>query len=96
MGRHSRAEGPVSQDGASSQAAESQRAVAKSPSQASRKMWARKPSQAPSLMQSPVKLASYSGLAARWSCLAVGLEWSYSAGRLGFALGRRATYGQGA
>lgn len=54
MGRHSRAEGPVSQDGASSQAAESQRAVAKSPSQVSRKMWARKPSQTPALAQSPV------------------------------------------
>ena len=54
MGRHSQAEGPVSQDGASSQAAESQRAAAKSRSQVSRKMRARKPSQTPALAQSPV------------------------------------------
>ena len=54
MGRHSRAEGPVSQDGASSRVAESQRAVAESPSRASRKIWVRKPNQAPALTQSPV------------------------------------------
>lgn len=54
MGRHSRAEGPVSQDGASSQAAESQRAVVESSSRASRKVGARKPSQALASAQSPV------------------------------------------
>lgn len=54
VGRYSRVEGPVSQDGALSQATKSQCAVVESPSQASRKVRARKTCQVLALTQSPV------------------------------------------